>query len=203
MSEYDKNIIDIQSRIANTKFSNSKITNDLQGNMTDAQARLNNSILNWEHTYVIKAPTTGVINYNTFLKDYTYVRREQELASIVPQAISGLDSIYAEVMLDANGAGKLELGQNVFIELDAYPKKQFGRLEGVLKNVSEMVSKGESEKGTSYYYRAEVALPKGFTSTTGKEIFYKPNMPGKAEVITKDVRLIQRLFNEIYNAFDY
>lgn len=203
LSEYEKTIIDIQSQIANMKFSNSRITNNVQGNTTDALSKLNNSITNWEHNYLIKAPTSGEISFASFLKDYTYIRREQELAFIVPQSKSGQDSIYAEVMLEGKGSGRLELGQRVLIELDAYPKKQYGRLTGVLANISEVATDIKSAEGSTYFYKAKVALPDGFQSTTDREIVFRPNMPGKAQVITKDVRLIQRLFNEIYNAFDY
>jgi len=51
-------------------------------------------------------------------------------------------------------------------------------------------------------YKILVGFEGGLKPTTDKEIIFKHNMKGKAEVITKDVRLIERIFNELREVVD-
>ena len=46
-------------------------------------------------------------------------------------------------------------------------------------------------------YLAEVAFPNGLVTNYGKKLPLLPEMTGTAEIITEDMRLIQRFFNPI------
>ena len=75
-----------------------------------------------------------------------------------------------------------------------YPYQQFGQLVG---SVAE-ISKVPSEEG----YFVKVSLENGLTTRYNQQIEYKPEMTGIAEVVTEDLRLIERIFNNFRKVFD-
>ena len=48
---------------------------------------------------------------------------------------------------------------------------------------------------------AEVEFPNGLTTNYNKQIKFSQEMQGSAEIITEDIRLIERLFNPIKALF--
>ena len=46
-------------------------------------------------------------------------------------------------------------------------------------------------------YLVEVSLPKGLVTTYNKKLELKNEMSGTAEIITEDLRLIERLFYQV------
>jgi HlyD family secretion protein len=50
-------------------------------------------------------------------------------------------------------------------------------------------------------YTLEVALPNGLTTTYGKELKFSQEMQAAADIITDDMRLIERLFMPIKKIF--
>ena len=51
-------------------------------------------------------------------------------------------------------------------------------------------------------YRAKVNLPNGLRSSYKKDLTFKPEMTGTAQIITEDLRLIERVFNSFRKLFD-
>jgi hypothetical protein len=50
-------------------------------------------------------------------------------------------------------------------------------------------------------YRLTVALPKGLTSSYQQPFYCKSEMAGTAEVVTQDLRLLERLFYGVRKLF--
>jgi len=51
-------------------------------------------------------------------------------------------------------------------------------------------------------YKVMVSFPRGLENTLQKEILFRHNMQGKAEIITEDIRLIERFFHEFRDLVD-
>ena len=97
------------------------------------------------------------------------------------------------MILPQTNLGKVEKGQKVFIELDQYPKREFGSIEGKVKSIAPV----SREVG----YKALVKLPTALKTSADKTISFKHGMLGQADVITEDIRLIHRFFYQIREAF--
>lgn len=151
---------------------------------------LNSFVDEWELAFSLVAPIDGRISYFTNLSNNEFVNSEQPLFAIVPN-----DERYlAIVHIDQQGYGKIIVGQKVMLKMNNYPFQEFGQLIGRVKSISKVAG----ERG----YVLKVNLTHGLISTYNKEITYQPNMSGTAEIITEDLRLIERIFNFIRKIFD-
>ena len=68
-----------------------------------------------------------------------------------------------------------------------YPNYEFGVLKGTVSSISETSNKDG-------FYTIDVSLSKELITSHNKEIEFKQEMRGAAEIITEDLRLIQRFF---------
>jgi hypothetical protein len=82
----------------------------------------------------------------------------------------------------------------VRVKLNNYPYEQFGQLIGEVKEISQ-VPNGEN-------YQVKIQLNNDLITTYHKKIKYTPEMIGSAEIITKDLRLLERVFNTFRKVFD-
>ena len=75
----------------------------------------------------------------------------------------------------------------VFIKLSSYPYLEYGMLKGKVKSISLLPSGDE--------YIIEISLPEGLRTLYGINIEFTQKMQGTAEIITEDVRLLQKIIN--------
>ena len=97
---------------------------------------------------------------------------------------------YAVAMLPPEGAGKVKVGEKVNIKLSSFPFAEYGTLSGLVQSISQ----NPIEK----YYLVYISLPGGLVSTTGAQLYFAETLYGQAEIVTKDRRLISRVFSGIY-----
>ena len=119
-----------------------------------------------------------------------FLQKDAEVARVIPR---GGGQVYAEMILPQTNLGKVAEGQKVFIELDQYPKREFGSVEGTVESIAQ-VSRQEG-------YKALVKLPTALKTSANKTVAFKHGMLGQADVITEDIRLIHRFFYQIREAF--
>jgi len=82
---------------------------------------------------------------------------------------------------------KIKEGQKVNIKLESYPDTEFGTLTGEVKSIS-LIPDNEG------FYLIEVFLPKKLITSYNNKIEFKQEMRGVADIITEDLRLIERFF---------
>ncbi|WP_338418054.1 HlyD family efflux transporter periplasmic adaptor subunit [Pseudotamlana carrageenivorans] len=104
--------------------------------------------------------------------------------TIIPSENS---SFIAKLKTPAKNSGKLKIGQKVNIKIENYPDTEFGILNGTVENISIIPDKDG-------LYLIDVELPKELITSYNKEIDFKQEMRGSAEIITEDLRLIERFF---------
>jgi hypothetical protein len=90
-------------------------------------------------------------------------------------------------------SGKVKLGQTVNIKLLGFPEYEYGVLLGLVTNISDVPSED--------YYLVKVNLIEGLNTTFNREITFKQNIEGNAEIITDDLRLIERFIYTLIKAF--
>lgn len=113
-----------------------------------------------------------------------------------PDIISGEASIQnsnnewiAYVKVPANGAGKIQSGQQVILKMTAYPYLEFGHINGITRQISPTKER-ES-------YLVEVQIGEKLVTSSKKELQMSGNLSATAEIITENRRLIERIFAPI------
>jgi multidrug resistance efflux pump len=152
---------------------------------------LNESFLNlkaqikiWENNYLIVSPVTGYVTFTKFWSENQIVNKDEPVLSIVP--LNAGDYV-GRINLKMKRSGKVYPGQEVNIKLSGYPYLEYGMIRGVVKSKS-LVPSGDS-------YVIELILPSGLTTLYGKQLDFTQNMQGTAEIITEDLRLLQKIIN--------
>jgi multidrug resistance efflux pump len=143
---------------------------------------IENSLSNWKQNYLITAPANGKLVFLKSLTENQYIKSTDTLFAVVPTQ----EEFIATVDIPVKGMGKAHEGQKVIIKLDDYPFQEFGMLEG------QVISMAPSINVRSY--RVMVKLTNGLKSTYNQQFNIKSEMAGTAEIVTADLRLIERAF---------
>jgi HlyD family secretion protein len=75
----------------------------------------------------------------------------------------------------------------VNIKLSGYPYLQYGMVRGIVKSKS-LVPTGDA-------YVIEIELPDGLKTLYDTNLEFTQNMQGTAEIITENIRLLQKIVN--------
>lgn len=149
--------------------------------------QLRKSLRDWENNYLITASVSGTVSYLKFIGEHQYVQAGEPLLSVVP-SVKG--ALLGRMAVPAVNSGKIETGQKVLIKLDNYPYQEFGIIEGRVKAVSLT----PDDEGN---YFAEVSIPHGLQTSYGKKLPFDKELRGSAEIVTQDLRLIDRFFYQM------
>ncbi|MGI8638317.1 MAG: hypothetical protein ACR2KZ_23230, partial [Segetibacter sp.] len=82
--------------------------------------------------------------------------------------------------------GKVKKGEKVLLKFPSYPSQEFGSVTGELDYISAI----PADSG----YMAKIILPHGLVTSYNKEVQYREGLTARAEIITKNMRLIERLY---------
>jgi len=146
--------------------------------------QLKKAIKDWERLYVLKSNINGKVSFLNYWNTNQTVNQGDLIFTIIPSENS---SFIAKLKTPAQNSGKIKVGQTVNIKLENYPDTEFGVLNGTIKNIS-IIPDAEG------FYFVDVILPNKLITSYNKEIDFKQEMRGTAEIITEDLRLIERFF---------
>ncbi|GFZ79614.1 hemolysin [Aquaticitalea lipolytica] len=153
--------------------------------------QLKKAIKDWEDIYVLKSNIEGKVSFLNYWNANQTVNQGDLVFTIIPSKNS---SYIAKLKTPAQNSGKIKIGQSVNIKLDNYLDAEFGILEGNVKSVSVI----PNQDGL---YLIDVSLPEKLITSYNKEIDFKQEMTGSAEIITEDLRLIERFFYQLRDVF--
>ncbi|MPQ48503.1 HlyD family efflux transporter periplasmic adaptor subunit [Marinifilum sp. N1E240] len=179
ISEVKQQIIDMELQKENER-------KELQNLMIQTFDNLTAQIDIWEQRYIIKSPIDGKVSFNKFYSSNQNVEQGERVFTVLPNDST---EIIAKVELGISGAGKVKVGQRVNIKLDNYPYLEYGMLEGTIQSISKIP---EDQK-----YTLDVDFPKGLVTNYGIELEFAQKIEGDAEIITEDLRLLQRIFSPL------
>ncbi len=148
------------------------------------------AIEEWEKTYVIKSPIDGHISFHGIWSNNQYVNANEDLFDIVP--INTAKS-FGKITIAEQNSGKIRVGQKAIIKLDGYNYREFGVVNGYVKSISLTPIGG--------FYTIYVELPEKMLTTHDKVIGANQEIQGVAEIVTEDLRLIDRIFYTIRSVF--
>jgi hypothetical protein len=116
------------------------------------------------------------------------------LGFLIPEWIRSVK--VARLSLPTQGAGRVALGDEVVLELDAYPSREFGQIEGGLVAVDAVAIADEKQ---GFVRQATVALPDSLVTSYGMAVPFQYNLTGMARIITEERTLLQRLTDQVLN----
>ncbi|CAI9679612.1 MULTISPECIES: HlyD family secretion protein [Elizabethkingia] len=186
--ESDKSIIKKENADLGLQKENQKI--ELTTNFDNALQELKSQILLWKNKYLIQAPVSGEINFFDIWKKDQYVKNEQTLFSIIP--INKVGKYFARAKMPIDRAGKVKVGQKVHIKLLNYPFEEYGILEGNVNKITMVTNEN--------VYYVTIKLNNGLATSYNKKIIPN-NLTGQAEIITDDLRLLQRFVYTLIRNF--
>jgi len=152
---------------------------------------LNESFMNlqaqikiWENNYTLRSPFDGFVTFTRYWNENQVVTKDEPVLNVVPH-VTG--NYLGRINLKMQRSGKVKSGQKVNIKLSSYPYLEYGMLRGIIKSKS-LVPSGEA-------YVIEIDFPDGLTTLYGIKLEFTQNMSGTAEILTEDLRLLQKLVN--------
>lgn len=177
-------LTDLKRQLLEWEQNRQEKSRRLQEDIRLARSVLSNGLENWQQGFLITAPYQGRLEMIQEVIPNQYVAAGTALFALIPP-----QSSYIGILkVPAAGYGKIKAGQKVRIRLDQFPAHQFGFLIGEIGEIALIPAEKK--------YRIEVRLPQGLLTHYGEELPFSPEMTGKAEVVTEDLRIWDRLFNQ-------
>ncbi|WP_343696412.1 HlyD family efflux transporter periplasmic adaptor subunit [Flavobacterium sp.] len=186
------------SLIDNTKSSQSSQANstkeevNLGRNMAQSFYQLKKVIKDWELAYALKSSISGKVTFLQVWTENQTINSGDNVFSIIPDAKNGF---IGKVKAPALNSGKIKVGQRVNIRLANFPDREFGVLRGKIQNISLVPDKDGN-------LLIDVALPNGLETSYKKQIVFQQEMKGSAEIVTEDLRLIERILYQFKSIFE-
>ena len=141
-------------------------------------------IIIWENTYTLVSQIAGIVTFTKIMNENQTVVKDEAVLSIVPLETG---DFVGRINLKMQRSGKVDTGQTVNIKLSGYPYLEFGMVRGVVKSKSLVAA--------SDAYLIGISFPNGLTTLYGKKLDFLQNMQGNAEIITEDLRLLEKIVN--------
>jgi len=177
---------ELQKALTLLQIQNQEKQKQYELNLTEAYKTLSGALANWEQKYLLKAPVAGKLTYLKFWSSNQFVNAGDEVMVIVPDK---QEAVIGKVLMPIQNSGKVKTGQKVNIYLQNFPFEEFGTVHGQVKSIS-LVPKDN-------LYAIEITLPQGLKTSYNKNLVFKQEMQGNAEIITEDLRLMERVFYQL------
>ncbi|MDL2259113.1 HlyD family type I secretion periplasmic adaptor subunit [Eubacteriales bacterium OttesenSCG-928-K08] len=167
---------------------------ELQAQLDDARYQLDKVYKNLSAQNIV-SPVDGVISKIDISDMGGVVMASQALLYIVPEN----EPLIVEGYIQTSDIGKIELGQEVAIKLDAINYSKEGTIAGVLTYISPDAL-NHQELGSVYLVHVQVDEP--VVTSLGNEVVILPGMTGSIEVKTGVRKIVEYFLEPITDALD-
>jgi HlyD family secretion protein len=176
IGELEVNLLDMELQRAERE-------NLLSQNFRTGAEQLLNAIGGWELNYCLSSPIEGKVTFTRYWNENQFVSAGDNVFTVVPDRE---DELLGWALLPVPRSGKVKTGQRVIIRFLNFPDQEFGIVSGRVHSISLVPAENN--------YRVEIALPDGLTTNYGKTLPVTHEMKASAEIVTEDLRLIERFF---------
>jgi multidrug resistance efflux pump len=173
---------DRQKQLSELDFEFVQKTRTYRDNIQQSVQNIDNLLANWQQNFVITAPSDGELTFLKNLSENQTVRSGDTLFAVLPKN----QPIVAMANVSAQNFGKVKVGQQVIIKLVNYPSEEYGSLSGNIQEI-EPTPMGNQ-------YRVKIKLSDGLKTNYDKTLPFRAEMQGSLEIITDDMRLLERTF---------
>jgi multidrug resistance efflux pump len=191
ISQIRENISNTVNFKKQTTINNTRNEINLLKGVIQSLDKLKRAIKEWELKYLFKSNINGTVSFMKIWNKNQTINNGDFVFTIIPKKYS---SYICKVQAPILNSGKIKVGQSVNIKLSSYPANEYGVLKGTVKNIP-LIPNNEG------LYLLDVILTKKLITTYNKELDFKQEMQGIAEIITEDLRLIERVFYQFKEIF--
>ena len=170
-NEKQKEITELENTIAQQKGIFQQALNTFKSQVDD-----------WKKKYLLIAPISGKVAFAAFVQENQQLQASQTICFINP----GNSEYYAQIIIPQSNFGKVALGEQVLLKFASYPFQEYGTVKGKIAFISHIP--------TDSGYLAKVVLTDGLNTNYKKQIQYRDGLVAQREIITKDLRLLQRFY---------
>ncbi|OYQ37222.1 HlyD family secretion protein [Flavobacterium cyanobacteriorum] len=183
ISQVKSSINELNRNSKTTLINESTTTANLERSLTQAFYQLKKAIKDWELNYVFRPSVKGTVSFLQIWSVNQTINAGENMFAIIPSTEKGY---IGKAKAKAENSGKIKAGQRVHIRLANFPDREFGMLRGVVKNISLTPDKEGN-------LLIDVCLVRGLETSYGKHIDFRQEMQGTAQIVTEDLRLLERL----------
>ncbi len=191
ISQLKSSLNELNRNSKTTQINESKENVNLERNVIQAFYQLKKAIRDWELNYVLRSSIVGKLTFLQIWTENQTVNAGDNVFTIIPKNENGyIGKVKAPVL----NSGKIKIGQDVNIRLANFPDREFGMLKGKIKNISLTPDKEGN-------LLIDVSLVNGLKTSYKKQITFQQEMSGTADIVTQDLRLIERLLYQFRDIF--
>lgn len=191
ISQLKSSINDLKRNSKTTIINENKENSNLERNVIQAFYQLKKAIKDWELNYVLRSSIDGKVTFLQLWSVNQTVTSGDNVFAIIP---SNETNYIGKLKAIAQNSGKIKVGQEVNIRLANYPDREFGIIKGKVKSISLTPDKDGN-------LLIDVSLPNGLKTSYKKDIAFQQEMSGNADIITEDLRLLERLLYQFKEVF--
>lgn len=191
ISQLKSSINELNRSSKTTVINESTTSINLERSVMQSFYQLKKAIKDWELNYVFRSSVKGTVSFLQIWSENQTINAGENMFAIIPSTEKGY---IGKVKAKAQNSGKLQIGQKVNIRLANYPDREFGVIEGKLKTISLTPDKDGN-------LLLDIELPNGLKTSYKKQINFQQEMTGTADIITEDLRLLERLLYQFRDVF--
>jgi multidrug resistance efflux pump len=191
ISQLKSSINELNRNSKTTIINESTTSINLERSVMQSFYQLKKAIKDWELNYVFRSSVKGTVSFLQIWSENQTINAGENMFAIIPSTEKGY---IGKVKAVAQNSGKLKIGQKVNIRLTNYPDREFGVIEGKLKTISLTPDKEGN-------LLLDIELPNGLQTSYKKHVNFQQEMTGTADIITEDLRLLERLLYQFRDIF--
>ncbi|KLT70298.1 HlyD family secretion protein [Flavobacterium sp. ABG] len=191
ISQLKSTLIENRKLGQNSQINSTKEEINLDRNTIQSFYQLKKSIKDWELNFTLRSSVNGIITFLQVWNENQTINMGDNIFSIIPHA---KNTFVGKVKASPVNSGKIKTGQKVNIRLANFPDREFGVLRGKVQNISLVPDKEGN-------LLIDVSLPNGLKTSYKKQIVFQQEMRGSAEIVTEDLRLLERILNQLKSIF--
>lgn len=184
LKQFELQLIQGEESLLDLQQQASELESKYKLSLHNATEALNAQIRSWEYDYLMVSPISGVVNQMGIWSNNQNVSAGETVFTVIP---TGQERPRGKAMLPIQGAGKVKIGQRVNVRINNFPDQEFGYMFGKVISISSI----PTQEG---FYVVEVDFPNGMKTNYEKILPISRQMQGTADIITQDLRLIERVF---------
>ncbi|EJL67979.1 HlyD family secretion protein [Chryseobacterium populi] len=193
LSQMEEGISNLNKTKSGTAINTEKDKINYSSQTLQLFEQLRKSLKQWEQNYLVISSTDGVASFQQFFGENQFIKSGDAILSILPQ---NKETLVGRMSVPSVNSGKITPGQKVLIKLDNYRFQEYGIVEGKVQNISL----SPDDKGNYY---VDIILPKGLKTSYNRNLTFDKELKGNAEIVTQDLRLIERFFYQIRKLLGY
>ncbi|MEO5776227.1 MAG: HlyD family efflux transporter periplasmic adaptor subunit [Flavobacterium sp.] len=191
ISSLKSSVNDLNRNSKTTQINESKENVNLERNVIQSFYQLKKTIKDWELNYVLRSSIDGKVSYLQLWAENQSVTTGDNIFTVIPSNENGY---IGKVKAPAQNSGKIKVGQTVNIRLANYPDREFGIVKGLVKAISLTPDRDGN-------LLIDISLPNGLQTSYKKQIAFQQEMTGSADIVTQNLRLIERLLYQFRDVF--